>query len=587
VNGLTCRWTFRDRDASAIGNEPALVDRVLRARGIDPAGAGEFLDPRLVHLHEPSLIPDLDRAAARLLEALHSGQTIAIYGDYDVDGVTATAILYHMFGAIAPEALPDRVITYVPHRIDEGYGLNPEAISELSRQGAKVIVSVDCGVTAVEPARRAREERVDLIITDHHNVPGPGEPLPDAHSIVHPRRPGSTYPFGDLSGAGVAYKLAWRLATMHERSPRLSPAMRSLLIDLLAFAALGTIADVVPLVGENRVIARFGLGRIRQSPFIGLRALVEASGLDGDRIGTMDVGFKLAPRLNAAGRLGHAKDAVELFTTAGPDRARDIARQLTAKNNERRQVEKAIFEQAQEMADAAGMTSADRRAIVLAHEGWHAGVVGIVCSRMVERHGRPTILLQKRDGACHGSGRSIDGYNLHGGLVACAEHLEKFGGHDMAAGLHLPETNLAAFADAFISHANAHITNDMLQPLLRADCEASLSELTPEAVRDLERLAPFGRDNPDVALVIRNVRVSGAPRTFGSNARHLSLMLTDSVGEPGIGGKRTVRAIGWDWAEHAPSLAAGATVDVVVRPAVSTFNGRTSVEPVIEDVRVV
>ncbi len=587
MNGLTCRWTFRGPPTARIAGVSALVDRVLLARGIDPSTASEFLDPRLVHLHDPSLIPDMDRAAARLLEALKSGQTIAIYGDYDVDGITATAMLYHTLGAIAPESLRDRVITYVPHRIDEGYGLNADAISELARRGASVIVSVDCGVTAIEPARRAREEGVDLIITDHHNAPADGQPLPDAYAIVHPRRPGSAYPFGELSGAGVAYKLAWRLATMHERSSRLSAAMRTLLIDLLAFAALGTIADVVPLVGENRVIARFGLGRIKHSPFIGLRALVEASGLGGDKVDTMDVGFKLAPRLNAAGRMGHAKDAMELFTTAGPERAKEIARELTSKNNERRQVERAIFEQAMQLAEEAGMTSPDRRAVVLAHEDWHAGVVGIVCSRMVDRFARPTILMQKRDGQCHGSGRSIDGFNLHGGLVSCAAYLDKFGGHDMAVGLHLSESSLAAFAEAFIEHANLHIGEDMLRPLLTADCEAGLDELTPELVRGLERLEPFGRDNPEVAVVVRNVRLLGPPKTFGSNAKHLSLTLTAPNAADGRGTARTIRAIGWDWAEHAPKLAAGAMVDLLVKPAINTFNGRTTVEPLIEDVRIV
>jgi len=587
VNGLTCRWTFRGSDRPIGANAPGLVERVLRARGIDPAAAGEFLDPRLVHLHDPSLIPDMDRAAARLLEALKSGETIAIYGDYDVDGITATAMLYHMLGAIEPEALRERIITYVPHRIDEGYGLNADAISELSRRGARVIVSVDCGVTAFEPARRAREEGVDLIITDHHNAPADGEALPDAYAIVHPRRPGSAYPFGELSGAGVAYKLAWRLATMHERSPRLSASMRSLLIDMLAFAALGTIADVVPLVGENRVIARFGLGRIKHSPFTGLRALVEAAGLGSDKVDAMDVGFKLAPRLNAAGRMGHAKDAMELFTTATPDRARDIARELTSKNNERRQVEKAIFEQAREMAESAGMNAPDRRAVVLAHEDWHAGVVGIVCSRMVERYARPAILLQKREGFCHGSGRSIPGFNLHGGLLSCASFLDKYGGHDMAVGMHLAESKFEAFVEAFTEHANGLITEDMLRPLLTADCEAGLDELTPDLVRGLERLEPFGRDNPEVAVIIRNVRLLGPPKTFGSNAKHLSLTLTTQQAPGDQTAVRTIRAIGWDWAEHAPRLAAGATVDLVVKPAINTFNGRTTVEPIIEDVRIV
>lgn len=564
------------------------MDRVLAARGIDPAAplAAAFLDPKLNHLHDPSLIPGLDAAAARVLRALSSGETIAIYGDYDVDGVTATAILYHMLLSLDPGSA-GRIITYVPHRLEEGYGLNADAISELARRGAKVIVSVDCGVTAFESALRARAEGVDLIITDHHNPPAEGAGLPEAFAIVHPRAPGSEYPFADLCGAGVAYKLAWRMATMHERSPRLTPALRTLLVDLLAFAALGTIADVVPLVGENRAIARFGLVRVKDSPFVGLRALVEASRLDGEKIDTMDVGFRIAPRLNAAGRMGHARDAVELFTTAAPERAAVIARELTAQNDARRRVEKQIFDQACEMAEAAGMTLPDRRAIVLAHPDWHAGVVGIVCSRLVERYSRPAILMAQRDGSCHGSARSVDGFNLHGGLVQCAQHLDRFGGHDMAAGLHLAESSLAAFTEAFIAHANAHIRADMLRPLLRIDCDAALEELTPESVSDLDRLEPFGRDNPRVVLAIRGARLVET-KPFGANSRHLSLTLRgEATGPNGRPGARLVRAIGWNWAERRESFAAGATMDLAVRPALSHFGGRTTVEPVIEDVRIV
>lgn len=583
MNGFTSRWLYR---AGACPGGARLVDRVLAARGIDPAApdAAAFLDPRLNHLHDPSLMPGVDRAAARLLEALRAGQAIAIYGDYDVDGVTATAILYHMMLALEPGAA-SRVITYVPHRLEEGYGLNAEAIGELARQGARVIVSVDCGVTAFAPAARARAEGVDLIITDHHNPPAEGEGVPDAYAVVHPRAPGSRYPFADLCGAGVAYKLAWRMATMHERSARLTPALRAMLVDLLAFAALGTIADVVPLVGENRVIARFGLVRVRESPFAGLRALVEASGLDGEKVDTMAVGFRIAPRLNAAGRMGHARDAVELFTTATGERAAQIARELTVQNDARRRVEREILEQACEMAEAAGMTRPDRRAVVLAHENWHPGVVGIVCSKLAERYSRPTILMQRRDGLCSGSGRSVEGFNLHAGLSACAPMLERFGGHDMAAGLHLFEAKLPAFVEAFTAHANGLIDEEMLRPLLRLDCDAALGELTPQAVRELDLLEPFGRDNPRVVLAVRGVRLVER-RTFGSGARHLSVLLRAADGGSGWGsGGPVVRAIAWDRADLAPRLTPGMALDVAARPALSHFGGRTTVEPLIEDLR--
>ena len=263
--GLTRAWSA----AGAPDPDRPLLERVLSVRNLDGPDRDAFLNPALSALHDPSLIPDLDKGARRLLDALAAREPIAIYGDYDVDGVTATAILFHTLRAIDPDA---DIRTYVPHRLEEGYGLNADAVRSLAAEGARVIVSVDCGVTAIEPARVARETGADLIITDHHNPPAPGDPLPDAFALIHPRAPGSAYPFADLCGAGVAYKLAWRLATMHCGTDRVSPDLRQTLIDMLAPCALGVIADVVPLVGENRVIARYGLSMVKRSSLVGLRA---------------------------------------------------------------------------------------------------------------------------------------------------------------------------------------------------------------------------------------------------------------------------------------------------------------------------
>lgn len=571
-------WTAASAPARGPGVEP-LVERVLASRGLsDAAISRDFLNPSLGQLHNPSLMPDLDRAAGRLLEAVGGGEPVAIYGDYDVDGITATAILFHTLRAIRPDA---DIRTYVPHRMDEGYGLNSEALVGLARAGAKVIVSVDCGITAVGPARDARAAGADLIITDHHTPPATEAELPEAFAIVHPRRPGSEYPFGELSGAGVAYKLAWRLATMHCRSDRVSDALRELLLELLSFAALGTIADVVPLVGENRVIARAGLGRIKHSKFIGLRALVEASGLAGDSIGADDVGFRLAPRLNAAGRMGHAREAVELFTTASPERSAEIAGELSRQNDARRRTEQAIAAAAAEEAVARGMTGDDRRAIVLAHEDWHKGVVGIVCSRLVERFGRPTILLQRQDGLCAGSGRSVDGFDLHGALSRCAGLLEGFGGHEMAAGLQVSEGNLERFVEAFTREANAGLSVERLVATIPVDCDAALHEITPRAVGMLEQLAPFGRGNPGVRVRIAGVRVVGRPATFGAGAKHLGIQVSDPQ-RPGSG---SIRLVGWGWGERAAQVLPGGLIDAVVRPKISTWQGLTKVEPELEDLR--
>lgn len=556
--GIKKRWRLRGGCAASLA-ACSLVDAVLAARGVASGKRAErFLAPSLMHLHPPELLPDIDRAADRLLAALRAAEPIAIYGDYDVDGVTATAVLYHTLMHLASWlGVTADVRTYVPHRLDEGYGLNGPAIAALAAAGARVIVSVDCGVTAVEPARVAKDAGVDLIITDHHNPPATEAELPEAYAVVHPRRPGSAYPLSELCGAGVAYKLAWRMCT-RAQGGRTNQATRVLLTELLSFAALGTIADVVPLGGgdgagdENRIIAHFGLTRVRSSPFVGLRALCEASGLTSPKVDEWDVGFKLAPRLNASGRMNHARDAVELFTVASEERAATIAHELEEANKQRRTVEAAIVAQAVEMAVREGMTGTDRRAIVLAHRDWHAGVVGICCSRLVEKFCRPVILLQlaEHDGSLqgHGSGRSIDGFSLHAGLEACAAHLLKFGGHDMAAGMRVEAGRLAAFTDAFIAHANSLISDEMLVPSLDVDAVLDASAAAPGArydmgsIRALDSMKPFGRGNPPVRVLIKGAKLAGPARAFGTTRTHAELLL--DLGTAGDG--KFVPVVAWD-----------------------------------------
>jgi single-stranded-DNA-specific exonuclease len=575
IRGLLKRWKLQGTAVGAVGQP--LVARVLAARGlIDPGQAALFLEPSLKHLHNPSLMPNVDAAAERILRAAKSMEPLVIYGDYDVDGITATAILYHTIKSIAPEA---QVSSYVPHRLEEGYGLNTEAIRELASQGAKVIISVDCGVTAVEPAAAARAAGVDLIVTDHHNLPH--GPLPDAFAIIHPRLPGSQYPCGDLCGAGVAFKLAWRLCTLACGSERVTEALRALLLELLAFASLGVIADIVPLVGENRVIAHAGLRRIKHSKIEGLRALVEASGLAGDNVGEEDVGFRMGPRLNACGRMDHAREAVELLTTATGPRAIEIAEQLTRLNDQRRAIEQSIFKHACELAEAAGMTAIDKRAIVLAHPDWHAGVVGIVCSRLVERYGRPAILMCEHDGVCHGSGRSIAGFSLHAGLDSCSSLLTSFGGHDMAAGMKLPSDRLAAFTGAFIAHANSSIEPQSLTPAISFDTDADLDELTVPVVQQLARLSPFGQGNPPVRLRLPAVRIAMRPQTMGNGNKHVALQVAST--NPKARG-RLLRLVGWGWAERMEHLPVGRVIDALVSPQISEWNGNVKIEAKLLDI---
>ncbi|MCA9303915.1 MAG: single-stranded-DNA-specific exonuclease RecJ [Phycisphaerales bacterium] len=575
IRGITRSWI--PRSASVDGT---LVDRVLAARGINSGASAEvFLNPSLAELHDPSLIPDLDRAAERILSAIRAGERVTIYGDYDVDGVTATAILYHLIHAIEPSC---NLSTYIPHRVDEGYGLNTDAIRAIADEGSRVVVSVDCGITGVEPALVAKELGVDLIITDHHNPPDQLDAMPDAFAVVHPRRPDSSYPFGELCGAGVAYKLAWRLATLHAGSEKVSPPIRAVLLDLLALAALGTIADIVPLVNENRVIVRHGLRRIRSVRIEGIHALIRASGLDSDSVDTEAVGFRLAPRLNAVGRIGHAREALELLTTATGNHARDLAERLTHLNEDRRAQEYKILTQAIEMAESSGMTGDRDRAIVLAHDDWHPGIVGIVCSRLVDRFARPTILMCRGDGVCKGSGRSIDGFNLHAALEACDEHLESFGGHDMAAGMRCRDDAFDSFREGFLTHARASLTPEDLVRSTSYDTNARVHELSAHAIGQLDRLAPFGAGNPPVRVRLTNLRLNGSPEQFGKAGNHLSLRVSDASDRGAV-----IRLIGWNWWQHSGSIPAGSLLEAIVEPRVSRWNRNTRIEPVLVDARVV
>ena len=585
VRGLTKRWLLREAGPSesaptADAGLLPLVQRVLTARGIHGAAQIQsFCDPKLTDLYDPALMPNIDAAAARLIDAVRRDEVIVIYGDYDVDGITATAILYHTIKAAQQTA---RLRTYIPHRLDEGYGLNCEALRQLKAEGAHLVISVDCGITAAKSAQTAREIGLDLIITDHHDLPHDLSRLPEALALVHPRLPGSAYPFGELCGAGVAFKLAWRFATLWCNSQRVSEALQKILISALPLVALATIADVVPLIDENRILTAFGLRLIKQTPLVGLRALIDAAGLMDEKIDSHKVGFVLGPRLNACGRMGHAADAVRMLTEASPEEAMSIARKLTELNQHRQSVERHILEQATGLAEDGGMTGDDRRVIVLAHESWHPGVVGIVCSRLAERYGRPVVLLHRQRDLCKGSARSIDGYSIHEGLCAAAQHLTTYGGHAMAAGLTLSPDHLEAFIAALTEHANEHISIEQLTPSITIDCDAALSELDLETVQRLSALSPFGRGNRPPMLRVCGAIIAEPPRQMGANGKHLSMQLRQ---ETSATGRRWMRTVWWNAGERAGDLAAGMKIDVAIDPKVNDWKGRVSVEAQLHDVR--
>jgi single-stranded-DNA-specific exonuclease len=431
----------------------------------------------------------------------------------------------------------------------------------------------------------AQEASVDLIVTDHHEwrvrrttsdgVPGEEPDLPEAYALVHPRLPGSDYANPHLTGAGVAFKLAWEVGKQLTGKPKVSGEMREFLIEAMALAALGTIADVAPLTGENRVIARFGLGGLTRTRLRGLRALIDSAGLGGQNLDSYHVGFLLGPRLNACGRMGHAEQAVHMLTRATSGEARDIASFLENQNRDRQATEKKIVEAAVEQIRDRGWDSEDHPAIVVEGEGWHVGVVGIVASRLVDQFHRPVVVLSTENGAAGGSGRSIPRFHLAHALAACDDLLESHGGHAMAAGLRLKSENVDAFRRRLLEQARRDLAAEDLSPTLRADAEVTLDCVGEPLVAELGRLGPFGIGNPKPVLIFRDLTVLSA-RACGKNGDHLQLLLDDGRG-------CRIKAIAFRCGELAQKLRGGDTVDLAAEPCLNEWNGRVSVELTVKD----
>ena len=550
-----------------------LLAQALLARGLSDIGDCQaFLSPSLKSLHPPLALPGADAASQRIARAIRDREKIVIYGDYDVDGITAAAILWH-----AIRLLGGQVGYYIPHRIEEGYGLNSEAVAQIAGDGAKLIVTVDCGVTAIEPALVAREKGADLIITDHHQFK-PGE-FPDCFAIVHPRLKldgQAEYPNPHLCGAGVALKLAWAVGLAMSQTPRVSDDFKKFLIDATSLAALGTIADVVPLMGENRVLAHFGLNGLRASNLPGLRALIASASLTGKNLDSYHVGFCLAPRLNACGRMGHAEKALRMLTEASEAEALEIASFLETQNRQRQALERQILEQALAQLGPNPLSDSDR-AIVLASDQWHPGVIGIVAARLVDRFCRPTVLISLANGQGQGSGRSIAGFHLADALNACSHYLTSHGGHEMAAGLKISADSFNAFRDAFKSYARDHVQLEMMRPELKLEAHADLAQMNEGVVNDLWRLGPFGHGNRRPVFWFRDVHLAAEPRVVGKTGVHLQLWVKK--------GNKRLKCIAFNRAFMKDRLTPGTRVELAAEPSINEFNGARSVELEIKDVR--
>ncbi len=566
------KWTFHPHDEAGIRRlcgqlkVSPLLGQVLLARGFSQVdSARAFLGAKLSDLHDPSELPGINAAADLIVQAIQDKRRITIYGDYDVDGVTGTSILWHCL-----QLSNATVDYYIPCRMEEGYGLNNAALQQLYEEDPKrLVVSVDCGIASIAEAAMARTIGLDLIITDHHTI---GSQLPDALVLVHPRLPGSVYPFGDLCGAGVAFKLAWAICQRLGDGKKASPRMKEFLKQAVGLAALGTVADVVPLLGENRVIVRYGLQTVREQSSLGMKALMRVAGLfDKPELRADDIGFGLGPRINAAGRLGQARLAVELLTTENAERATKLAEYLDTLNNNRKTVERRILKQAREMVSE-NPEWEKHKTLVLAHHDWHPGVIGIVASRVTEEFGKPTVLIALRDdGTGQGSGRSWAGFDLYSGLESCRQHVVSFGGHKAAAGVRLKAVDVGAVRETLASWAADNFHPTAADTELRIDAEVLLSEVTFPAVRELDRLGPFGQENPQPRFVASRVELAEPPKTMGEGDRHLAI----KVRQQGT----TMRGVAFgrgDWAEQLQSTVG--PISVTFAPVINTFNGFNKVE---------
>ena len=565
------RWVLREADESVVSllseqlKIPPLVARILALRGLnDLDSARRYLSSSLrSDLPSPFLMAGMEQAAGRLVRALERKELICVWGDYDVDGTTGTAVLVSFLREVGGE-----VIYYIPHRIDEGYGLNPEGLKRLSSQGVRLVVSVDCGISNYEEVELARSMGIDVVIVDHHELP---PNLPPAFAITNPHRPDCSFPDKGLSGAGLAFYLIIGLRAKLREAGWFGASESPDIRRYLDIVTLGTIADMVPLTGVNRVLARRGLTELGGSTRPGVVALKQVARLPPGEISAGQVGFQLGPRINAAGRMDAGLKVVEMLTTESQEVALRIAQELDEHNRERQAMEAQVLAEALSQVDADPLLK-ERYSIVLGREGWHPGVLGIVASRIVERFHRPTVVIAFSQGAGKGSARSIRGFHMVEGLRCCADFLEKFGGHEYAGGLSIKQEKFPSFLTRFEEIARNSLAPEDLIPVLEIDAELEFSEIGLSLVRHIETLKPFGIGNPEPLFVTKAVEVSER-RDFSGGSR---LRLRQ--------GGKSLGAVVFGLEKDFPA-SPGANIDLVYRLTENEWNGSSAVELRIIDCR--
>lgn len=572
------RWKLPDTnnkgDQSLLSRElgiKPLIAQILINRGITtPDDAKRFLFPSLEHLHNPFLMKDMEQGVERLIRAITERERIVVYGDYDADGITSTAILTKFLAEIH-----DRTTYYIPGRIEEGYGLNKQAINRFREDGTDLIITVDCGISDHEEIAYATSSGIDVIVTDHHETP---DTIPDCSAVINPHRTDCSFPFKSLAGVGVVFNLLialrGRLRDMGFWKDREYPN----LMKYLDLVAIGTIGDVVPLVDENRILAKIGLGVANNTERTGLKALMAVSDMENRGVSSEAAGFRLIPRINAAGRIGSPEDAVELLLTDDEDRAALLAERLDIYNRERQEIERSILDKAlEEIQTTIDIKSVN--SIVLSSHTWHPGVIGIVASKLVDRYSLPTVLISVKDGIGKGSGRSPDlsgsGFNLYEGLDRrCSSLLLAYGGHRYAAGISIREEDIGEFSMMLSAAVREDIGEERVPPQTIIDALCDLEEIDYTLISQIEMLAPFGSMNPAPLLCTRDVTIS-SPMTVGNN--HLRMRAN---------GSGTYRDTIWFNSGHLSGPLSGRAADIVFTPQINYWNGKSSIQLKLKDASV-
>ena len=559
------KWTLKHKgkvnetDLSKKINISPEISQILKNRGIDNEKDAEiFMNPSLEYLRDPFLMKDMKKATDRIKKAIENKERIYIYGDYDVDGVSSTSILFLYF-----KSIDFPVKYYIPNRLEEGYGINEEAIKKIHNDGCDLIITVDCGITSVKEVDLANELGIDVIITDHHECQSE---IPNALAIVNPKQEDCNYPFDMLCGCGVAFKIIQALTDEEE--------FKTSMFDYLEIVTLATICDIVPLIDENRIIVKNGLKLMKEGKNLGLRELIKVCGIETEKIGSSHIGYSVGPRINASGRLGYSYLGVQLFTTDLEDEAKEIANILEAKNIERQMIESKMYKEAEEVLLSDERYKEDK-VLVIAKEGWQHGIIGIVASKLTEKYYKPTVLLTIEDGEATGSARSIKGFSIFDALVSCKDLMNKFGGHEQAAGLALNRENIDELRQRVNKIADYNLTKEDLIENIKVEYELSEESATLDLVEDLHKLEPFGLSNPSPRFIMRDLLLTNIFK-MGKNKQHLKLIVEN---------EKSYECVGFNMAYLADDFQVGDKIDVLFQVDENNFNNERKVQFLLKDIR--